>query len=278
MVKAAATISQPPRTQIVRVAENGESSTSRGRIAHESVDTSSGTSLRVSSSRAVSGSSLILRVTVAVAGPKNNATKGKRESEMETPTKRPNLANALQTLAARVMARAQGRVKTSSTRGAHEDETAHIEQWMTRNPRTCGPDDSLDHAARIMWENDCGCVPVVDAAGRVSAMITDRDICIAAYSRGRPLGEISVSSAASRRLVAARADDTLEIAESLMRQLRIRRLPVVDTEGRPVGVLSMSDLARHAQFGPGRGGLDADRIARTLAAISQPASGEATAG
>lgn len=147
-----------------------------------------------------------------------------------------------------------------------------IGQVMTPHPRTCYLDDTLDRAVRIMKERDCGSVPVVDADGHVQAMVTDRDICMAAYELGRPLSDIRVASAASRNLVAAREDESLETAERLMKQHRVRRLPVVDERGRPVGILSVSDLVRHAHFWLSKSGVGAERIASTFAAISQPLS------
>jgi CBS domain-containing protein len=130
-----------------------------------------------------------------------------------------------------------------------------------------------------MWERDCGSVPVVDAEGKPIAMITDRDICMAAYTQGQPLADIPVSSAASRRLVAVREDDSLDVAEALMQKNKIRRIPVIDKGGRLVGILSMNDLARQAQAkGFPRGdSLSPENIAQTLAAVSQPAEQAAAA-
>ena len=75
---------------------------------------------------------------------------------------------------------------------------------MTAGARTCSLIDSLNLAAQIMWENDCGCVPVVDDDGRAIAMITDRDICMAAYTQGKLLKDMPVSIAASRSLAVSR--------------------------------------------------------------------------
>ena len=75
-----------------------------------------------------------------------------------------------------------------------------VEQLMTRTVETCEPHDTLVTAARIMWTRDCGCVPVVvpeEGGHRVVGMLTDRDVCMAAYLQGRPLSEISVASVMS---------------------------------------------------------------------------------
>jgi CBS domain-containing protein len=146
-----------------------------------------------------------------------------------------------------------------------------VGEIMTRAVQTCGPDDTLERAAQIMWDNDCGCVPVVDSAGRAVAMITDRDVCMAAYLQGQPLVQIRVKSAASKELFSVAEDSNVDDALALMERHRIRRIPVIDREGRPVGILSMNDLARHAS-GMSRhiNGLSADRIVQTLIGVCQP--------
>jgi CBS domain-containing protein len=122
-----------------------------------------------------------------------------------------------------------------------------------------------------MWDNDCGCVPVVDEAGVVVAMITDRDICMAAYTQDRRLTQIPVSSAASHAIFTVRDSDTVEEAEALMRRHQIRRVPVIDGSRRPIGILSMNDIARLAPKAPRRSdGLKPETVVETLAAICQP--------
>ena len=148
----------------------------------------------------------------------------------------------------------------------------NVGQVMTRMVCSCQRSDSLNRAAQIMWENDCGCVPVEDADGKAIAMITDRDICMAAYTQGLPLTQISVGSAASRTLHCVVESDTLARAELLMQRHRIRRLPVVDGDGRPVGILSMNDLARHVRDVGSDVELRAEAITRTLAFVCTPTS------
>jgi CBS domain-containing protein len=148
----------------------------------------------------------------------------------------------------------------------------NVGDMMTREVQTCRLDDPLNRVAQIMWEYDCGCVPVVDWEGRVVAMITDRDVCMAAYTQGRTLASMVVSTAASQGLLAVRESDTVEAAEAVMQQHQVRRVPVVDAEGRAVGILSMSDLARHAHS---KGhlrhdSLSPEKIVRTFAAVCQP--------
>jgi CBS domain-containing protein len=143
---------------------------------------------------------------------------------------------------------------------------------MTRAVKACSSNESLHRAAQIMWETDCGCVPVVESNGRVVGMITDRDVCMAAYTTGQPLWQIPVSSAMARQVHAVRENEPLETAEKLMRRVQVRRLPVVDGNGHLKGILSMTDLALHAHSSEDRRGdsLCGDSIARTLAAICEP--------
>jgi CBS domain-containing protein len=141
---------------------------------------------------------------------------------------------------------------------------------MKQPVHTCSIDASLEDVARVMWERDCGCVPLVDGEGRAVAMITDRDIAMAAYLQHRPLHEIAARTAASRSLTTVRADATLEAIESRMRDGQIRRVPVVDDRDRVIGIVSLSDIAVHAAPGGRRiGALSAESVSRTLQAICE---------
>jgi CBS domain-containing protein len=145
----------------------------------------------------------------------------------------------------------------------------NVEGLMTTNLETCTDDHRLDCAARIMWERDCGVVPVVDGDGKIAGMLTDRDICIAGYTQNRVLSEIPIASViGSKAVVTVHPTDSVEMAEGLMRQHQLRRLAVVDSGGRLVGVLSLNDLARGAGRHPRD--VSTEGIARTLAAISEP--------
>lgn len=95
---------------------------------------------------------------------------------------------------------------------------------------------------------------------------------MAALTQGCPLDAISVRIAASRDLVSVHAEDSVEVAESLMRMHQIHRIPVVDDGGRPIGMLTLNDLVRHLRpvgHAPFKD-LDADAVVRVLAAVSEP--------
>ncbi len=144
---------------------------------------------------------------------------------------------------------------------------------MTKSVRSCAPSCTLNEAAREMWENDCGVVPVVDTSRTVVGMITDRDICMAAYTRGRPLNEIPVEQVMARKLLACRPDSSLTEAEETMRTAQVRRLPVTDERGALVGLITLNDIARAATAPNGRAAkspdIKADVVLRTLAGIGE---------
>ncbi len=146
-----------------------------------------------------------------------------------------------------------------------------ILEIMSKPAVTCHANDSLEAAARLMWENDCGALPVLNDEGRVTGMITDRDICMAAYTQGKPLEAIALSSAMATTVHTSRPNEAIENAERLMQRMQIRRIPIVDSEKRPVGLLSLNDIARHAASSRKRNGMER-AVTETLAAVCQPRS------
>lgn len=149
----------------------------------------------------------------------------------------------------------------------------HVKDVMTSDVKCCGAGDTLNRAAQLMWESDCGCVPVVDEAGHVAAIVTDRDACMAVYTQGRPLSELPVSLAMSKAAYSCRPEDAIADAEETMREHQVRRLPVVDADGKLVGILSLNDIAREAareRAGRGKKEIGAEEIATTLGAVCEP--------
>jgi CBS domain-containing protein len=124
-----------------------------------------------------------------------------------------------------------------------------IEQLMTKAPKSCHPSNTLGEAAQMMWDHDCGCLPVTagDGSQRVIGMITDRDICMAAHFGGKPLMAIRVGDAMAKDVWACNPGDAPCEAEAIMREARVRRLPVVDEANQLLGLLSLADLAREAE-------------------------------
>ena len=144
----------------------------------------------------------------------------------------------------------------------------HAKELMTHPVVTCQLGDRLDVPARLMWEFDCGIIPVVGHEGRLEGVITDRDITMAALTQGRRLDELRVDQAMARTLVVAHGDDPVESVEHRMAEAQVRRVPVVDDGGRPVGVVSLNDLARLTARA-GKSGVDRELV-KTLAAVCKP--------
>jgi CBS domain-containing protein len=148
---------------------------------------------------------------------------------------------------------------------------APVHDAMGTRVYVCSPEDTLARAAQIMWEKDLGCLPVCEPGRKVIAMLTDRDISMAAFMQWKHLGEASVESAMSRSLSTCSPDDELVQAEDIMRANQVRRLPVVDDNGVLVGLLSLGDVARYVrQHSRANTSLAQQRLAETLAAICEP--------
>ncbi|HTS82363.1 MAG TPA: CBS domain-containing protein [Myxococcaceae bacterium] len=148
-----------------------------------------------------------------------------------------------------------------------------IEDIMNRHVETCRPEDTLAQAAKKMWEHDIGSLPVVAADGRVTSVITDRDIAMDAYIKGKALEELTVSEAMSHRLVTVQPTDELRVAEDRMRSEQVHRIPVVDPLGFIQGMVTVNDLAHHLRTRGSPEGLEPAEVASTLAAISSPRTG-----
>lgn len=146
---------------------------------------------------------------------------------------------------------------------------------MTAPAITCRLGDNLNTAAQLMWEHDCGAIPVVDDSDALVGILTDRDICMSAYTQGQPLRAIAVQKAMARQVFTCGADDSLHEVERLMSEKQVRRVPVVDVDERVIGLISLNDIARFvAATGPGNG-FDHE-LTHTMAAICEPRSSAQT--
>lgn len=148
-----------------------------------------------------------------------------------------------------------------------------ITKLMTSPVECCTPGTDLAAAAMMMWRADCGIVPVVEPESRrVVGVITDRDICMAAGTRHQAICSIPVEEIMRRDIVTCRPSDSPRTALAQMAERRVRRAPVVDDEGRLVGMLSMADLIRAAQSAEGRQGapVTAEDVLAALVGICRP--------
>ena len=117
-----------------------------------------------------------------------------------------------------------------------------IEDVMTRRVVAARADTELAHVARLMWDNDCGAVPVVDAEDKVVGMVTDRDICMGAHFSGLGLREQRASGCMASEVLTCRPSDDVLAVVAAMGRRQVRRIPVTDAAGRLVGLVSVGDL------------------------------------
>ena len=117
-----------------------------------------------------------------------------------------------------------------------------VSEAMVKAVSVCKPQDNLAQIAAVMWNGCCGTLPVIDEAGGVISMITDRDICIALGTRNARASELRVQDVSLPRVFTCHAKDDVEQALQTMVAQNVRRLPVVDAEGRIAGILSLDDL------------------------------------
>lgn len=140
-----------------------------------------------------------------------------------------------------------------------------VSEVMTREVKIADPSRSIQDAAKLMEKNDCGSLPVGEG-DRLVGMITDRDIVIRAVAAGlapsTPIREVM-----SRELKYCFEDDEIEDVAENMADIRMRRLPVLNSKKRIVGIVSLGDLARS----------DGECAGEALAGIAQPGNGRAAA-
>lgn len=121
-----------------------------------------------------------------------------------------------------------------------------VKEVMTGTPASCRRETNLAAASEILWNRNCGILPVV-ADGKVVGVVTDRDICIALGTRNRLAGEITVGEVSSGKVFSCGPEDDLQVALTAMAGLQVRRMPVIDAQGKLVGLLSMDDVVLHSE-------------------------------
>ena len=114
---------------------------------------------------------------------------------------------------------------------------------MTENPACCTPETSLDEVAKMMRQYDCGEIPVVDRTEQPIGVVTDRDIVCRVVAEGKNPMAYPVEICMSQPVVTVPVDAQLSQVLATMERLQIRRVPVVDDNGRCVGMISQADIA-----------------------------------
>jgi CBS domain-containing protein len=138
-----------------------------------------------------------------------------------------------------------------------------VKDLMSRDAACCSPDQTVREAARMMQQRDCGCVPVEDPQShQVLGVVTDRDIAVRVVGEGKspdtPVREV-MSDAPS----CCGPHDDVDIVEKVMAERQVRRVPVIDGDGRAVGMVSQADLATH------RGRLTDEEVAEVVSRVSR---------
>lgn len=152
-----------------------------------------------------------------------------------------------------------------------------VQELMQKDVAATSPSDTLRDAARKMWDRDCGALPVCrsDGSNQLVGIITDRDICMNACFENRPLGELKVENAMCADVLACGPSDSIADAERMMRTAQVRRLPVQDSDGNLIGLISLADLAEEAgrERGWSSPEIQETEVGDTLTAICEPQHG-----
>ena len=140
---------------------------------------------------------------------------------------------------------------------------------MTPNPKTCAPNHDLLCALRIMKEEDCGIVPIIEGNGdaRVVGVVTDRDIALFLGFKDAKPSEVRIREVMSTNVVSASPEDDLRDVTRKMEEAQVRRVLVVE-DGRLRGVISTADVAR-ASSRSGKENLEKE-VGRVMEKVSEP--------
>lgn len=139
----------------------------------------------------------------------------------------------------------------------------NVLEVMTRAPACAVPEMPLHEVARMMVDNNCGCIPVVDESGAPIGVITDRDIVCRIVALGESPLDKTVKDAMTSEVITVKQDDSLERCANVLQQNQIRRAVVIDENKRVVGIVAQADLARRSEILGGE----------VVAAVSAPSLG-----
>lgn len=157
-----------------------------------------------------------------------------------------------------------------------------VKEVMTPNAKAIWLTESLADAAQLMWENDCGVLPIIKDGRKVIGMITDRDICMAVAMRDWNPSGVSVEEVMTGQVYSVNTEDDIDQALQTMQEHKIRRLPVINAEGELEGILSMNDVVLRANSAGDTAGdsIAYDDVIKTFQAICEhpvPAAAAASA-
>jgi CBS domain-containing protein len=123
-----------------------------------------------------------------------------------------------------------------------------VKDVMTHCAVCCSSDTNVGAAVELMWVHNFGMLPVVGIDQKLLGIVTDRDICMAIGTRNRLPGDLTVGEIATRNAFTCKPGDEIQEALHTMANQQVRRLPVVNDQGIPQGILSVDDIITHGDL------------------------------
>ena len=117
-----------------------------------------------------------------------------------------------------------------------------LQDVMTKQVTTCRPETNLAIASALMWENDCAALPVLDEAGRLVGILTDRDVCIALGTRNARASDVAVRDVVEMPPLSCKSTDDVATGLNVLLSTKIRLLPVVNDAGTLEGMVSIDNI------------------------------------
>lgn len=141
-----------------------------------------------------------------------------------------------------------------------------VKKIMTKSVGTCGKNDNLARAVEIMWQKDCGIVPVVDKKSNVVGTVTDRDVAVSVFLQNKTVAEIIIGEIISGKVITCLTKDDVEQVLKLMKKHKIKRLPVTGKNNKLKGIISITDILLAAADDKSL----QKKVLKTLEAIGKP--------
>ncbi len=143
-----------------------------------------------------------------------------------------------------------------------------VKKLMTKSVGVCGEEESLAKAVEIMWQKDCGAVPIVNGKSKVIGMVTDRDVAVSVFLQNKPASVIRSADIINRKVLTCSSNDKIEKVLKTMKKRQIKRLPVVDKKRKLKGLISVTDILLASE----KDKTLRKKVLRTLKAIAKPRS------
>ena len=132
---------------------------------------------------------------------------------------------------------------------------------MTANPASCRADTPLPQVAQLMVDNDCGQIPVVDGDNKPVGVVTDRDIAVRVVAAGKDSSQATAVDAMSKPCTTVASGSSVQDAARAMEGAKVRRVPVVDADGKLAGIVAIADLVKAGK---------AEATAQVVKEVSEP--------